>query len=129
MVARLGAELLNVSVDACGGMASDAWQLVHAIREEVEKWSAGTWSSGAIERQLLGASAVAVQRGNALTMLFGYKCASVRAAQGYSVRVGEEGERTRCERIGRDCYVVGRCVSLSCFVWLPRSSTFRLPSI
>ena len=69
---RVGAELLNVCVDSCGGMASSAHRLVHVIGDEGERWSLGTWSSGAIEQQLLGAIAVAVQRGNALTMLAGY---------------------------------------------------------
>jgi hypothetical protein len=72
MASRLCAELLNVSVDTCGGLASDAVQLVRAIAEEGERWSAGTWTNARIERQLLGAIAVAVQRGNALTMLAGY---------------------------------------------------------
>ena len=70
--ARIGAELLNVSLDSCGGMAADAVRLVAAIGEEGERWSMGTWSSGEIERQLLGAMAVAVQRGNALALLAGY---------------------------------------------------------
>ena len=72
MASRLGAELLNVSVDTCGGLTSDAVKLVRAIAEESERWSAGTWSSAKIERQLLGAIAVAVQRGNALIMLACY---------------------------------------------------------
>ena len=72
VASRLCAELLNVSVDTCGGLASAAVQLVRAIAEEGERWSAGTWTAARIERQLLGAIAVAVQRGNALTMLAGY---------------------------------------------------------
>ena len=67
----LGAELLNVSVDACGGMVDDALRLVQVIGEEGERWSAGTWSSASIERQLLGAIAVAVQKGNTMAMLVG----------------------------------------------------------
>ena len=72
VAARIGAEMLNVSLDTCGGMASDAVQLVEAIGEEGERWSMGTWKSGDIKRQLLGAIAVALQRGNALTVLTGY---------------------------------------------------------
>ena len=41
VASRLGAELLNVSVDTCGGLASDAVKLVRAIAEEGERWSAG----------------------------------------------------------------------------------------
>ena len=57
VASRLGAELLNVAVDTCGGMATDASRLVQAIGEDGERWSMGTWSSASIERQLLGAIA------------------------------------------------------------------------
>ena len=79
VASRIGAELLNVSVDACGALASDAARQVEAIGEEGERWSAGTWSSRTVERYLLGAIAVAVQRGNALAMLTGYSRAMARA--------------------------------------------------
>ena len=82
VASRIGAELLNVSIDACGGLASDAGRLVQAIAEEGETWSAGTWSSSAIERYLLGAISVAIQRGNALAMLTGYSRATARAGRG-----------------------------------------------
>ena len=76
---RLGAELLNASVDTCGGMAGDAHVLVRAIGEEGERWSAGTRSAASIERQLLSAIAVAIQRSNAMTMLSDYtRAASAR---------------------------------------------------
>ena len=89
VAARIGAELLNVSLDSCGGMAADAVSLVAAIAEEGEKWSMGTWNSGEIKRQLLGAMAVAVQRGNALAMLVGY----TRSGRGSALsgRVNERG--------------------------------------
>ena len=55
---------------------SDAVKLARAIAEDGEKWSAGTW----IEGQLLGAIAVAIQRGNTLIMLTGYnRAGSARA--------------------------------------------------
>ena len=80
VAARLGAELLNVSVDACGGLASDAVKLVRAVGEEGDRWSAGTWGAAQIERHLLGAIAVAVQGGNALALLSGYtQTTSMRA--------------------------------------------------
>ena len=63
-------------------MASDAVRLVKVIGEEGERWGAGTWTSSAIERQLLGAIAAAVQRGNALAMLTGYTRASAAVALG-----------------------------------------------
>jgi hypothetical protein len=97
VASRLGAELLNVSVDSCGGMASSASALVRAIGEEGERWSAGTWTSGAIERQLLGAIAMAVQRGNATAMLSGYtRSAMIRArpAGGETDEGGAEGEES-----------------------------------
>ena len=72
VASRLGAELLNVSVDTCGGMAYGSLRLVEVIGEEGERWSMGTWDSGSIERRLLGTIAIAVQRGNAMAMLMGY---------------------------------------------------------
>jgi hypothetical protein len=60
VASRLGAELLNVVVDTSGGMTAGAMGLVGAIGEEGERWSAGTWTSAAITRHLLGAIAVFV---------------------------------------------------------------------
>lgn len=103
IAARLGAELLNVSVDACGGMAGDAFELVRAVGEEGARWSAGAWHSGAIERQMLGGIAMAVQRGNALTMLCGYTRATaadarIRLGNQMGVDVdGDAGEETATE--------------------------------
>ena len=62
----LGSELLSLSVDTGGGMATDAVSLVEAIGEEGERCTAGTWSSSRIKRMLLGSIAVALQRGNAM---------------------------------------------------------------
>ena len=67
MASGLGAEMLNMSVDACGGMASDVLRLVRVISEEGERWTAGMWSSGSIERHLLSAIAIAVQRASAVS--------------------------------------------------------------
>ena len=39
VASRLGAELMNASVDTCGGLASDTSRLVAAIGEEGERWS------------------------------------------------------------------------------------------
>ena len=66
-------------------------RLVKAIGEEGERWSAGTWSSGLIERELLATVAVAVQRGDALSMLCGLTRAGSRRARGNS----GEGEEER----------------------------------
>ena len=71
VASRLGAELLNVCVEASGGMATGAFELVRAIGDEGERWL-GAWSSAGIQRHLLGCIAAAVQRGNALVMLTGY---------------------------------------------------------
>ena len=91
-----------MSVDTCGGLASDAVKLVRAIAEEGERWSAGTWSSANIERQLLGAIAVAVQRGNALnnaSRLYPSElCKNQRRAAGSRVGRSERGEARRCGR-------------------------------
>ena len=79
VASRIGAELLNVSLDTCGGMAKDAVRLVEAVGEEGERWSMGTWKSSEIRRQVLSAIAVAAQRGNSLAMLAGYTRSTVRA--------------------------------------------------
>ena len=44
------AALLNVYVDGCGGLATDASRLMQAIAEEGERWSMGVWSSTRVER-------------------------------------------------------------------------------
>ena len=94
VASRLGAELLNLCVDACGGMAREATRLVRVIGEEGGRWSAGTWSAVCIQRQLLSAIAVAVQRGNALTVLSGFT-RTTRAGVMRGVRedaaIGERG--------------------------------------
>ncbi len=41
MASHLGTELLNLSLDSCGGMVSDAVKLVKAVGKEGERWSAG----------------------------------------------------------------------------------------
>ena len=80
IASRLGCELLNVSVDACGGMAADTVLLVAAVGDEGEQCSMGTWLSSSIQRHLLNAIAVEVQKGNAMAMLTGYTRA-VQAAR------------------------------------------------
>ena len=52
VASRLGAELLNVSVDAYGGVASDTLRLARAVGEEGERCSIGSASS--VVRRLLG---------------------------------------------------------------------------
>ena len=42
---RVGTEMLHLSVDACGGMATDAVRLVRAIGEEGEVCSAGVYGA------------------------------------------------------------------------------------
>jgi hypothetical protein len=100
VASRIGAELLNVSLDSCGGMAADAVRLVAAIGEEGERWSMGSWTSGEIKRQLLGGMAVAVQRGNALAMLAGCTRSGRSNALGgrVSERGGEEADDVREEK-------------------------------
>ena len=96
VASRLGAELLNVSVDTSGGLAGGAFELVKAIGEEGERWTAGAWTGARIERHLLGAIAVAVQRGNALLMLAGYSRTSSLAVPATRGGIGAEsggGER------------------------------------
>jgi hypothetical protein len=97
VAARVGAELLNVSVDACGGLASDAVLLAEAIGEEGERWSMGTWKSGSIERHLRGAIATAVQRGNAMAMLCGFTRATSARSRLGSKPSARDGREARVE--------------------------------
>ena len=93
VAARLGAELLNVCVDATGGMATGVFRLVEAVGDEGERWL-GAWSSASIQRRLLACIATAVQRGNAMAMLAGY----TRATSGRARRdVPEEQDSRRDE--------------------------------
>ena len=87
----LGSELLSLSLDTSGGMATDAVLLVEAIGEEGERCSAGTWSSSRIKRMLMGSIAVALQRGNAMVLLSGYT-RSVSAREEKTRRVGRRHE-------------------------------------
>ncbi len=84
-------------------------KLVRAVGEEGDRWSAGTWGAAQIERHLLGAIAVAVQRGNALALLSGYtQTTSMRARRlGWAGKRSEEGRqgRARSERAVRSCCV------------------------
>ena len=50
---HLGAELMNVCVETCGGLATDAVRLVRAIAEEGARWSIGGRSSSSIERAVV----------------------------------------------------------------------------
>ena len=46
VASRIAAQLLTVSIDTCGGMASDAVRLVEAIADEGRRFSLGTWRVG-----------------------------------------------------------------------------------
>ena len=97
VAARVGAELLNVSVDACGGLASDAVLLVEAIGEEGERWSMGAWKRESVERHLRSAIATAVQRGNAMAMLCGYTRATGVRSQLERQPAAQDGREARVE--------------------------------
>ena len=100
-----------MSLDTSGGMTSDAVRLVKAIGEEGERWSAGTWTSSAIEQQLLGTIVAAVQRGNALDTFNGYTRAT--AAPTPCPRRRRRMERTRCPRPKSLSTVVSMCTRTS----------------
>ena len=97
VASRLGAELLNLAVDSCGGMAMGASKLIEAIGEEGARWSAGTWTASGIERRC-----TAVHRGNALAMLSGYtRAAMARVRQMEGASVGSvDGEMSEGESEG-----------------------------
>jgi hypothetical protein len=78
-------------------MTSETFLLARAIGEEGERWFQCKWNRSAIERQLLCEIAVAVQRGNALTMLSGHtKVVRARAMRGQRGNMGcEDGGAMR----------------------------------
>ena len=92
VASHIGAELMNACVETCGGLGTGTVRLAQAIGEEGERWSMGTWVNGTIERQLLGAIAIAVQRGNAMVVLTGYTRATARVNRGYRAESGGEAE-------------------------------------
>jgi hypothetical protein len=75
--------------------ATSHFRLMQAIGEEGERWSMGTWSRGAIERHLLSAISIAVQRGNALTMLCGFT--RTRSGERASTQGDHRGEDESAE--------------------------------
>ena len=78
--------LLPFSVETCGGMAEDAVELLDRIA------TAGAehltfWSHNRIVQHLLAVVAVAIQKGNAMTVQAGYSRAVMRGGHP-SVAVG-----------------------------------------
>ena len=65
--------LLGQLKDGCGGArARGRFRLVRTVAEEGARCTAGTWSGGSVERYLLNAIVVEVQKGNAMAVLVGY---------------------------------------------------------
>jgi hypothetical protein len=76
---RHDAVLLPFSVETCGGMAEDAVDLLDRIATAGAEHLA-FWSHNRIVQHLLAAVAVAVQKGNATTVLRWHQDATVRAS-------------------------------------------------
>jgi hypothetical protein len=73
------AQLLPFSVETCGAMAPDAVKLLHLI-STASREHLSLWPHADIMRQVLGAVAVAVQKGTAMALLTGYNRAVTRAS-------------------------------------------------
>ena len=71
--------LLPFSVETCGGMAEDAVDLLDRIATAGAEHLA-FWSHNRIVQQLLAVVAVAIQKGNAMTVLRWHQEATVRAS-------------------------------------------------
>jgi len=91
--AQHGAELLPFVVETCGGMASDAVQLLAAMGDMGEERLA-VWPRHVVIRQLMGSVAMAVQRGNAVAVLSALSrarfvtTATACATEGVQARLG-----------------------------------------
>jgi hypothetical protein len=77
--ARHQAQLLPFSVETCGALAPDAVKLVQLI-SRAGREHLGLWPHEQTMRQVLGAVAAAVQKGNAMAVLAGHSKATVRAS-------------------------------------------------
>ncbi len=62
---RLGAKLLPLAVETCGGMAPDAVALIKALAEEGDE-QLSLWSKDSISEHIHAAVAIAIQAANAL---------------------------------------------------------------
>ena len=73
------AQLLPFSVETCGAMAPDAVKLLQLV-STAGREHLGLWPHEDTMRHVLGAIAMAVQRGNAMALLAGYSKAVMCAS-------------------------------------------------
>jgi hypothetical protein len=77
IAARHHSTLLPFSVETCGGMANGAVDLLDRIAS-VGAEQLGFWSHSRIVQHLLAVVAVAIQKGNAMTVLRWHECVTLR---------------------------------------------------
>jgi hypothetical protein len=76
---RHDAELIPFVVETCGGLAPGALQLLDVISGEASQ-HLSLWSQEDVARQLLDSVAIAIQKGNAMTILGAHAAATLRSA-------------------------------------------------
>ena len=76
---RHHAELLPFVVETCGGLASDAVALLDVISGAAAE-HLSLWSQQDAAKQLLDSVSIAIQKGNAMTVLGAHAAATLRAA-------------------------------------------------
>jgi hypothetical protein len=79
--------LLPFVVETCGGLATDAVKLLDVMSQAGHE-HLSLWSHAEIVQHILGSVAVAIQKGNAMTVLAAHTAAVVRASAAH----GEDGE-------------------------------------
>ena len=79
MASRHDAELIPFAVETCGGLAPDAIELLDVISSEASE-HLSLWSQGDVAKQLLDSVAIAIQKGNAMTILGAHAATALQAA-------------------------------------------------
>jgi hypothetical protein len=72
-----GADFLPFVIETCGGMAPDALELIRILADAGQEYAA-MWPRNEVIRHIVGAVAIAAQRGVAMTYLAGYTQALVK---------------------------------------------------
>jgi hypothetical protein len=78
LAARHGASFFAFSVETCGGMAPESMELLQRVARAGQQ-QLPLWPYRQILQHMLGNVAMAIQRGNAMTVLAGYASAVLRA--------------------------------------------------
>jgi hypothetical protein len=85
-----GADFIPFVMETCGGMAPDALELIRILADAGQEYAA-MWPRNEVIRHIVGAVAIAAQRGVAMTYLAGYTQALVKPSGSKQPEVLVEG--------------------------------------